>query len=74
MAKVMVSIPDELLADIDRDARSRGTTRSGLLQRLAAEHLARADEARAARIDRLLATPGHHGGRATHEVRRDRSR
>lgn len=32
MAKVMVSMPDELLARVDAEALRRGTTRSGLLQ------------------------------------------
>jgi predicted transcriptional regulator len=32
MAKVMVSMPDELLARLDAEAARRGTTRSGLLQ------------------------------------------
>ena len=72
MAKVMVSFPDELLDRLDRDARSRGTTRSALLQDLAAEHLARDEDARVARIEQLVRTPGHHGGRGTDEVRRDR--
>lgn len=35
MAKVMVSFPDELLVEIDREAERQGTTRSGLLQRSA---------------------------------------
>ena len=39
MAKVMVSIPDELLDEIDREARSRGLSRSGFLQHLARESL-----------------------------------
>jgi metal-responsive CopG/Arc/MetJ family transcriptional regulator len=42
MAKVMVSIPDDLLARIDRAAQSRGTSRSGLLQAAAERELARA--------------------------------
>lgn len=32
MAKVMVSLPEDLLAAIDREATSSGRTRSGLLQ------------------------------------------
>ena len=72
MAKVMVSIPDELLAKIDRNARARGTTRSGLIQKLAAEHLADDDRARLARIEWLLAGPGRHGGTGTDAVREDR--
>ena len=31
MAKVMVSLPDELLAQLDAEAKRRSTTRSGLL-------------------------------------------
>jgi len=31
MAKVMISIPDELLARVDAEAKRRMTTRSGLL-------------------------------------------
>jgi hypothetical protein len=72
VAKVLVSFPDELLERLDRDARSRGTTRSGLLQDLAARHLAADDGSRAARIAELLRSPGNHGGAGTDEVRRDR--
>jgi metal-responsive CopG/Arc/MetJ family transcriptional regulator len=72
MAKVMVSFPDDLLDRLDRDAQARGTSRSALLQELAVRHLDRDDDARARRLERLLATPGHYGGRGTEEVRRDR--
>jgi len=41
MAKVMVSIPDALLARIDEVARVRGTSRSGLLQAAAERELSR---------------------------------
>jgi metal-responsive CopG/Arc/MetJ family transcriptional regulator len=60
MAKVMVSIPDELLARIDEAARARGTSRSGLLQAAAERELARRtpeemlaaiERARAATVD-----------------------
>lgn len=37
--KVMVSIPDELLARIDREADDRGTTRSAFLQEAARQAL-----------------------------------
>ena len=43
MAKVMVSLPDEVLARIDREARRRGTTRSGLLREAALRELGRPD-------------------------------
>ena len=37
--KVMVSIPDDLLERIDREAGERGTTRSGFLQEAARREL-----------------------------------
>lgn len=72
MAKVMVSFPDELLDEIDREARSRGQSRSGFLQDLARERLDHREEARRARIDRLLASAGSFDGRGTEHVREDR--
>jgi metal-responsive CopG/Arc/MetJ family transcriptional regulator len=52
MAKVMISIPDELLKRVDARARKRKLSRSGFL-RLAAEHeLARPTRAE---IDKALA-------------------
>lgn len=44
-AKVMVSIPDELLVRIDREAGERGTTRSGFLQEAARRELGWPDPA-----------------------------
>ena len=35
MAKVMVSIPNDLLAEIDAEANRQGTSRSALLQKAA---------------------------------------
>ena len=43
MSKVMVSIPDQLLADIDTEARRRSTSRSALLADAARRELARRD-------------------------------
>jgi metal-responsive CopG/Arc/MetJ family transcriptional regulator len=68
----MISFPDDLLDRLDRDVRARGTSRSALLQELAARHLDRGDEARARRLEQRLESPGHYGGRGTEEVRRDR--
>jgi predicted transcriptional regulator len=45
MAKVMVSLPDEVLARIDNEARRRGTTRSALLREAALRELGRPDDA-----------------------------
>ena len=50
--KVMVSIPDDLLERIDREADERGTTRSGFLQEAARRELGWPDPAA---IDAALA-------------------
>lgn len=39
MPKVMVSLPQDLLEDLDREARRRGSTRSGLLATAARREL-----------------------------------
>jgi HicB-like antitoxin of HicAB toxin-antitoxin system len=51
-AKVMVSIPDELLERIDREADERGTSRSGFLQEAARRELGWPDPAQ---VDAALA-------------------
>lgn len=45
MAKVMVSLPDDLLAEIDAEAKRRSSTRSALLSSAARRELARRDSA-----------------------------
>jgi metal-responsive CopG/Arc/MetJ family transcriptional regulator len=45
MAKVMVSLPDELLAAIDAEADRRSSSRSALLADAARRELARRDRA-----------------------------
>lgn len=45
MPKVMVSLPAELLADLDREAARRGSTRSGLLAVAARRELDQQDPA-----------------------------
>lgn len=42
MAKVMISLPDDLLAEIDNAAQRRGVSRSGLLAQAARHDLERA--------------------------------
>ena len=74
MAKVMISIPDDLLADLDRAARDRGATRSGLIQELVGYHLRRGDEDRIREIRRVLAGARPHDGRAAEHIRGDRDR
>jgi metal-responsive CopG/Arc/MetJ family transcriptional regulator len=51
MPKVMVSLPADLLADLDREAARRGSTRSGLLALAARRELEQQDPAE---LDGLL--------------------
>lgn len=43
MSKVMVSLPEELLVELDAEARRRSTSRSALLATAARRELARRD-------------------------------
>ena len=43
MSKVMVSLPEDLLTAVDREAKRRATTRSALLALAARRELARRD-------------------------------
>ena len=45
MAKVMISLPDELLERVDAEARRRATTRSALLRDAVSRELIRRDPA-----------------------------
>ncbi|MGH9169746.1 MAG: ribbon-helix-helix protein, CopG family [Acidimicrobiales bacterium] len=45
MSKVMVSLPDELVRDLDEEARRRSMSRSALLAAAARRELARRDPA-----------------------------
>jgi metal-responsive CopG/Arc/MetJ family transcriptional regulator len=69
MAKVMVSLPDELLLSIDREAARTGMTRSGLLRRYAAEAMQRRAEARARIVGELTVQAGRHGGEGVRAVK-----
>jgi metal-responsive CopG/Arc/MetJ family transcriptional regulator len=72
MAKVMISLPDELLTRLDDHARRRGTTRSGLLRELAERELLIDSDNRRRGIARLLAAAGSHGGDNAQQVRKQR--
>jgi metal-responsive CopG/Arc/MetJ family transcriptional regulator len=63
MAKVMVSIPDDLLTRIDEEARRRSTSRSALLAQAADRELAlRQPEAVRAAVERSRARFAAAGG------------
>ena len=48
MSKVMVSLPEDLLAELDAEAERRSTSRSALLAAAARRELARPDSERVA--------------------------
>lgn len=54
VAKVMISISDDLLERLDAQARANQETRSGFLQRLAERELEEADGRRSDEVERLL--------------------
>jgi hypothetical protein len=59
MAKVMISIPDDLLATLDAEAKRRSTSRSALLQSAARRELGlvqRSRESLLADLDELSRT------------------
>lgn len=55
MAKVNISLPDDLLSEVDSRAAEAGTTRSGFIREAATHYVTALDEeaARAARADRI---------------------
>lgn len=73
MAKVMISISNELLSRLDALARERKETRSGLLQRLAERELQSDTEHRRKEVERLLnLATSPMGGDAAKLIREDR--
>ncbi len=72
MAKVMVSLPDDLLAEVDAEARRGGTTRSAVMRGFADAALRRRREGRAAALRTLLSDASPHGGHAAERVKATR--
>jgi len=72
MAKVMVSLPDDLLAEVDAEAQRGGTTRSAVMRGFADAALRRRREGRAAAMRSLLSDASPHGGRAAELVKATR--
>jgi metal-responsive CopG/Arc/MetJ family transcriptional regulator len=75
MAKVMISLPDSLLARIDAHVQAHRTSRSRFLREVAERALATADAALADDVRKILATAAPHGGdnvRVIREMRRAR--
>lgn len=69
MAKVMVSLPDELLAEVDAEAERSGTTRSAVMREFADAALRRRREGRASALRALLGDVTPHGGRSADQVK-----
>ena len=77
MAKVMVSLPDDLLRQLDAEADRRGTTRSGLLRDYVEDGMRRRSRERAQRMREILAepvAPGHFGGSGVELIREEREK
>lgn len=73
VAKVMISIPDDLLQRVDDLAKGRGTTRSGLIQGLAERELDYTEDENRAEMRRLLELATKpRGGDAAKLIREDR--
>jgi metal-responsive CopG/Arc/MetJ family transcriptional regulator len=73
VAKVMISIPDDLLKRLDAQARANRETRSGFLRRLAERELGVDFDRRRAEVERLLdLATAPMGGDAAKLIREDR--
>jgi hypothetical protein len=72
MAKVMVSMPDDLLAEVDAEANRIGSTRSAVMRDFADAALRRRRADRAASMRKLLADASPHGGSAAEQVKATR--
>jgi predicted transcriptional regulator len=75
MAKVMISVPDDLLERLDAQARANRETRSGFLRRLAERELLSDEAKRRKEIEDLIAkamVPEGLGGDAARLIREDR--
>ena len=72
MAKVMISMPDALLAQVDDEAARRGTTRSGLVRELAEAAIDDRIAWRIARMRELRGGAADHGGRSLEQLKAGR--
>lgn len=72
MAKVMISIPDDLLAVVDAQAAERGTTRSGAFRDLAEAALGQRRRRLTQRMIELEGQARGHGGDVVGEIKAGR--
>src|SRR5690242_15506209 len=77
MAKVMVSLPDDLLHQLDTEAKQRGTTRSGVLRTYVEEGMQRRTDERVRRMKEILGepvSPGRLGGDTVSFIKEEREK
>lgn len=72
VAKVMISMPDNLLDRLDAQARANRETRSGFLRRLAERELELDESRQRKEFEDLLGPPLNLGGDAAKLIREDR--
>jgi metal-responsive CopG/Arc/MetJ family transcriptional regulator len=72
MAKVMISLPDDLLERIDVHARARHQSRSDFLRELAERELAAEASEEGLEIEALLGEPARLGSDTARLIREDR--
>jgi metal-responsive CopG/Arc/MetJ family transcriptional regulator len=72
VAKVMISLPDELLARLDAHAAERGSTRSATLRDLAEAALGERERLLAERMTELEGHASGHGGDVVSELKAGR--
>ena len=72
VAKVMISVPDDLLERLDAQARANRETRSGFLQRLAERELASERAQQRKEFEELLGPPIDLSVDAATLIREDR--
>jgi Ribbon-helix-helix protein, copG family len=72
VAKVMISVPDDLLERLDAQARANHESRSGLLRRLVERELSVENARRRKEFEELLGPPVDLGGNAAQTIREDR--
>lgn len=72
MAKVMVSLPDKLLLEVDNEAARQNSTRSAMLRKFTEAGLKTLRTNRSRGIEQLLKTSSRHGGNSTDFLKSNR--
>jgi hypothetical protein len=72
VAKVMISIPDDLLERLDAQVQANRETRSGYLRRLVEQEISAENISRRKEFEDLLGPPVNLGGDAARLIREDR--